>query len=191
MGDIGDAGARLLGVEVVMTHDQGLGVTPVQFLEQPSHGSLLRLGARVGGLTADVQPALVADAYRVGIVVLAVGTRQPFRTTGLYRSVTADHVVVADAEVKASLAMPRVNLSGRGCLVGHHCRTVDDDQCNGSHFGMKLTTTNGSQRGQEGRECGYYYLHRNLKKLLLHSVFYCHTDLHRSSLIFIPPEFSS
>ena len=110
-----------------MTHDQGLGVTPVQCLEQLSHGSLLRLGARVGGLTADVQPALVTDANRVGIVVLAVGTRQPVRTTGLYTAVTTDHVVVADAEVKASLAMPRINLSDRGGLVGPHRRTVDDD----------------------------------------------------------------
>ena len=178
MGDIGDAGARLLGVEVVMTHDQGFGVSPVQCLEQSSHGNLLRLGTRVGGLTADIQPALVADADRVGIVVHAVGTRQPFRTTGLYRSVTTDHVVVANAEVKASLAMPRIDLSGRGGLVRPHRRTVDDDQCNGSHTATQLTTTNGSQRGQEGCECGYYNLHRNLKKLLLHSVFYCHTDLH-------------
>jgi hypothetical protein len=29
------------------------------------------------GLTADVEPALVADAYRVGIVVQAVGTNFP------------------------------------------------------------------------------------------------------------------
>jgi len=33
---------------------------------------------------------------------------------------------------------------------------------------MQLTTTNSTQRGQEGCECGYYYLHRNLKKLFLH-----------------------
>ena len=46
----------------------------MQFFEESSHGSLLSLGARVGGLTADVEPALVADADRVGIVVLAVGT---------------------------------------------------------------------------------------------------------------------
>ena len=32
--DIGDAGAGLLGVEVVMTYDQGLGITPVQVFEQ-------------------------------------------------------------------------------------------------------------------------------------------------------------
>ena len=74
MGDVLDAGTILLGIQVVMTQDHGFGIAPVQFLKQPSHGSLLRLSACVGGLTADVEPALVADADRVGIVVLAVGT---------------------------------------------------------------------------------------------------------------------
>ena len=134
MGDIGDAGAILIGVEVVMTYDQGFGITPVQFFEQRSHGNLLRLRARIVGPSADVESTLVADADRVGIVVHAVGTRQPFRTARLYTTVTTDHVVVANAEVKASLAMPRIDLSGRGGLVGPHRRTVDDDQCNGSHF---------------------------------------------------------
>ena len=116
-----------------MAYDQGFGVTPVQFFEQSSHGGLLRLGTRVGGLSSCIVPTLVADANRVGIVILAVGTRQPFRTAGLYTAVTTDHVVVADTEVEASLAMPRVDLSGRGGLVGPHRRTMDDDQCDGSH----------------------------------------------------------
>ena len=59
-----------------MTDDQGFRVTPVQVFQQPPECRLLRLGARVGGLTSDIQPALVADAYRVGVVVLAVGTEQ-------------------------------------------------------------------------------------------------------------------
>lgn len=74
MDDVGDARAILLGIQVVMTDDHGAGIARMQFLKQSSHGSLLRLCARVGGLTADVEPALVADADRVGIVVLAVGT---------------------------------------------------------------------------------------------------------------------
>ena len=121
MDDILDAGAILLGIQVVVTNNHGFGVTSVQFFKQFSHGSLLRLGARVSGLTADVEPALVADAYRVGIVVLAVGTDHPFRTAWLYRSVTTDHVVVADTEVETSLAMPSVDLSGRACLIGLYC----------------------------------------------------------------------
>ena len=90
----------------MMTYNQSLRVATVQVLEQSAHSSLLFIGTRVGGLTADVEPALVADAYRVGVVVQAVGTCQPFRTAWLNRSVTTDHVVVADAEVETPLAVP-------------------------------------------------------------------------------------
>ena len=127
MGDVGDAGAILLRVQVVMTQNDGTRITLVQFLKQSSHGSLLSLGARIGGLTADVKPALVADADRVGIVVHAVGTDHPFRTAWLYRSVTTDHVVVAYAEVETSLAVPCIDLSDRTCLVRPHCRTMNDN----------------------------------------------------------------
>ena len=82
MGDVGDAGAVLLWIQIVVAYDYGAGITRVQLLKQSSHGSLLRLSARVGGLTADVIPALIADADRVGIMVLAVGPDHPFHTTG-------------------------------------------------------------------------------------------------------------
>ena len=127
MGNVGDAGAVLLWIQVMMTDNHGAGIALVQFLKQSSHGSLLRLGARVGGLAADIKSALVADADRVGIMVLAVGTDHPFRTAWLYRSVTTDHVVVAYAEVEASLAMPCIDLSDRTCLVRPHCRTMNNN----------------------------------------------------------------
>ena len=139
MGDIGDTGAILRGIEVVMTYDHGFGIALVQFLKQFSHGSLLRLSARVGGLTADIEPALIADADGVGIMVHTVGTDHPFRTAWLYCSVSTDHVVVADTEFPMVItAMPRINLSGRTCLVGSDCRTVDNEQCNAAHFYKKL-----------------------------------------------------
>ena len=97
----------------MVSYDHGAGVTPVEIFEQLSHGSLLLSGTRVGGLTADVEPALIADTDRVGIVVLAMGTNHPFRPSGLDRSVTTDHVVVTDAEVEPPLAMPGIDLSGR------------------------------------------------------------------------------
>ena len=34
--DVGDAGTRLLGVEVVMSHDHGAGVAPLKVLKEPS-----------------------------------------------------------------------------------------------------------------------------------------------------------
>ena len=121
--------ARTIAVvtEVPMPNYQGAGVTLVQLFEQLPHRSLLFSRARIDGLTADIEPALVADADRVGIVVQAVGADHPFRTTWLNRSVTTNHVVVAYAEVETSLAVPRVDLSDRTCLVGLDCRTVNDN----------------------------------------------------------------
>ena len=95
-----------------MSYNHGAGVTLVQVFEQLSHCHFLRLGTRIGRITPDIEPALVADTYRVGIVVHAVGTDHPFRPTLFYTSVTTDHVVVADAEVETSLAMPRIYLGG-------------------------------------------------------------------------------
>jgi hypothetical protein len=126
-----------------MPYNHGAGVTPVKFFEQSSHGSLLHVRSRIGGLTADVEPALVADANRVGIVVLAVGTDHPFRTAWLYRSVSSDHVVVADTELPALSTMPRVYLSGRARLVRPHRRTVNDNQRYRSHkTPLQLATKN-------------------------------------------------
>ena len=112
-----------------MPDDQGTGVTLVEIFKQLPHRRLLRSRTRVVGLTADVEPALVADADRVGIVVQTVGTDHPFRPTGLNLSVTTDHVVVADAKlIMAVFAVPGINLSGRRCLVGLYCRTMNDYQ---------------------------------------------------------------
>ena len=79
-----------------MSDDQGAGVTLVEILEQLSHRRLLRCRTRVVGLTADVE-------------------------------LTTDHVVVADAKlIMAVFAVPGINLSGRRCLVGPYCRTMND-----------------------------------------------------------------
>ena len=69
-----EIGTGLARIQVVMTQYQGLGIAPAQLSEQPSHGSLLLWSTRVGGLPADVEPSLVADADGVGVVVHAVGT---------------------------------------------------------------------------------------------------------------------
>ena len=117
-----------------MPYNHSAGVTPVKLFEQFAHGSLLHVRSRIGGLTADVQPALVADANRVGVMVLAVGTDHPLRTAWLYCSVPTDYVVVAYTELPAPLAMPHIYLSGRTHLVGFHGRTVDDNHGDGSHI---------------------------------------------------------
>ena len=123
--------AILSVIQVVVTDNHGAGVTPVQVFQQLSHRSLLLSRSRVSGLTADVQTTLVAYAYRVFVVVLAfymaVGANHPFWSAGLNLSVTTDDVMVADAELEASVSMPRIYISGGRCLVGPYCRTMNDD----------------------------------------------------------------
>ena len=115
--------AILSVIQVVVTDDHGAGVAPMQVFQQLSHRSLLLSRSRISGLTANVQTTLVAYAYRVFVVVLAfymaVGANHPFRSAGLN--------LVADTEFPASLAVPRIYLSGGRCLVGPYCRTMNDD----------------------------------------------------------------
>ena len=129
-----EAGAVSVVSEVTMADDQGAGVTPVQLFEQLSHGLLLCLGARVGGLSADIQATLVADADGVAVVVQAVRPDQKLGPARLHLSVTTDDVMVADAELEAPLAVPCVDLSGGALLVRAHGRTVYYYQCDCSHF---------------------------------------------------------
>ena len=109
---VDDARTVLMGVQVVVTDDHGAGVTPVQVFQQLSHRNLLLSRSRISGLTADVQTTLVAHADGVAVVVQAVGANHPFWSAGLNLSVTTDDVVVSDAEFPASLAVPRIYLSG-------------------------------------------------------------------------------
>ena len=125
----------------MMTYDQSAGVTLMQVFEQLSHRNLLRFSTRVGRSASDIKPTLVADAYRVGIVVLAVGTDHVLRTAWLNRSVTTDNVVVADAEVETSLAMPCIDLGGRTQLVRLYCRTMNNNQGYSAHACTKKVDT--------------------------------------------------
>ena len=164
-----EAGAVAVVTEVAMAYDQGTGVTLVEIFEQQSHALLLLCRTRVGGLTSNVEPPFVADAYRMGVVVQTVGTDHPFRPTGLDLSVTTDHVVVADAKlIMAVFAVPGINLSGRRCLVGLYCRTMNDYQCNNSHTCALLDgTRHCSQCCQDRRSDRHDDLHKKLCRLFL------------------------
>jgi hypothetical protein len=107
-----------------MPYDQGAGVTLMQVFEQSPHRHLLLSRTRIDGLTAGIIPTLVADADRMGIMVQAVGTDHPFWAAWLNRSVTTDHVVVADAFIMSVFAMPLIDIFRRRCLVGPYSRTM-------------------------------------------------------------------
>ena len=64
MNHILDARTILQRIEVVMTYYYRAGIALVQFFKQSSHGYLLSLSAGIVGLTSDIEPSLVADAYR-------------------------------------------------------------------------------------------------------------------------------
>ena len=121
----------------MVTDYHGAGVTLVKFFEELTQCLLLCLSTRISGLTADVQTTLVAYANRVLVVVLAcymaVCASHPFRSAWLYRSVTADDVMVADTEFEPSLAMPRIYLSCRTGLVRAYRTAVNHYQCNSPH----------------------------------------------------------
>jgi len=73
-GDILDAGTCLVGVQVMVAQDHGAGVALVELFKKLTEGCLLRLGARVGGLTADITSflRLVLDQIIVIIAAAAV-----------------------------------------------------------------------------------------------------------------------
>ena len=96
----------------MVTDDESLGVAAVQVGEQTPEGFLLCLGARVGRLSADVEPTLVADADGVAVVVPAVGADHILRPSLFDLSAAADDVVVADAKFPALLPVPGVDLGG-------------------------------------------------------------------------------
>ena len=119
------AGTVLLGVQVVVTDNHGAGVTPVKVFKEPPQGLFLGHCPRVGGLTADVQPALVAHTYRVRVMVQTVCPDQKLGPARLHLAVTTDHIVVADAELEAPLPVPAVYLGNGALLVRAHRRTVN------------------------------------------------------------------
>ena len=88
MDHVLDAGTVLVRVEIVVTDNDSAGVTPVQVLQELTHGLTLLLGSRIIGLTTRVVTTFVAHTDGVLVVVHAVSPSQPFRSTLLYLSVT-------------------------------------------------------------------------------------------------------
>ena len=128
LGDAGEARTVLRGIQIAMTDNQCAGVALVQMFEQRAHGLLLFSRPRVGGLTASIVPALVADAYRVAVVVQAVSADHPFRTAFFDCSVTTDDVMITDTKLPVViLPVPTVDLCRRTRLVRPHRTAMNND----------------------------------------------------------------
>jgi len=84
--------------------------------------------------------------------------------------------------------MPRIYLSGRGGLVGLHCRTMNDDQCDGSHnyslfhagLNEERCDHKGYQRPNELQGLSNFYsidLHKTCKfKIIIHFLSFLRPD---------------
>lgn len=68
----------------------------LQLLDELRHRLLLGLGAGVGEMAVLVQAALIADAYRGGVVAAGMGTHALQGSGVGHRAVSADVIVVAD-----------------------------------------------------------------------------------------------
>lgn len=128
-----EARTGLARIQVVMTHDDGLRIIQPEREEQIQQRLLLRLGARVGRSALAVESAFVADADRVAVVVLAVGARLLFRSSGMDVSVARDIVMVADVtEVPVLHVVALAGLEAQA-LTLRRGRAVNDNQSDGSH----------------------------------------------------------
>ncbi len=97
-------------IQIVVAHYQGMRISPFQFLQQAEHLLLLSFCARVCRHTVSIESTLIAYTDGVLVMPLAVSSDHIFRSSRFQFSVASDDVVVADAEVKPPLAMPRIHL---------------------------------------------------------------------------------
>ena len=91
-----EAGAGLLGIQIPVTHDKGIGEELLQLTEQRQERGFLRQGARVLRTTLGIQTALVTDADAVAVVVQAVGTHGFQPSPAVNHAVARQVVVVTD-----------------------------------------------------------------------------------------------
>ena len=126
-----------VGRQVAMPQDDGVGELLVQACQQRAQTLALCPRARVGSLAHGIQPALVADTYRVLVVPPAVRPRLAECTPRVYGAVARHVVVVADVLHPASDVIPPALLQGVA-LPGPRGRAVQDNHRDGSHSVMQL-----------------------------------------------------
>ncbi len=120
--------------QVTMTNDAGLWIVHLQGAQQVQQGILLQGGTGVGGFPVFVQAALIADAYRVGIITFGMGPGHLFRSSEVQLTVAGDVEVVATAVAEASCPVVSVQLFEGVALVTTCSRTMNDYQLYLSHI---------------------------------------------------------
>ena len=125
--------------QVAVTEDDGIGKLAVELREQGAQALALCIGTRVGRFAVGIQTALVAHAYRMLVVALAVGARLAQRTACVDGAVTRNIIMVADvlhtaADMVLAAALEAITLPGPGG------RAMKDDKPNRSHNFQSLTS---------------------------------------------------
>ena len=111
----------------MMAYYKGSGEACLQCPDELPQGAPLLGRAGVGRTAGLVEPALVAHAYAVPVVVLAMGTRLRRRSPWLHGAVAAYYIVIAYA-LPAPLFVPSVDVVNRALLPGSDSRAVNDDK---------------------------------------------------------------
>ena len=124
---------RLHGIQVMMPHYQRFGEQEAQLAQQCQHTSLLHQSTRIGRCAVRRESALIADADRMPVVVLAMRSHLFQRSSAVNLSVAGDiemvsyvrEAPVADVVLAAGLKIQPPPLRGGGA--------VDNNQGDGSH----------------------------------------------------------
>ena len=121
------AGACLVAVQVVVSEHKGFGIACLQFLHQQAQGLFLCLRACVGRPSGGIQSALVAYAYGMFVVPLAVCAWGVLRASFLYCAVPPHDIVVANP-FPPQFPVPGIYLAGRRALPGPYARAMQDNK---------------------------------------------------------------
>lgn len=127
------ARARLLRIQITVSHHQRPRKHPFQFAQQGQQAGALFQRPRIGRLSTGIQSTFVADTYRVAVVPFAMRTDLFQRTSAANTAVAGDVKMIAnvaespvtDMVFAATLKIQAPPLWGGGA--------VDNKQGNGSH----------------------------------------------------------
>ena len=128
-----EAGTVFPGCQIAMAHDQGFGETFLQLADQSQQRGFLFRGAGVARTARSVQPAFVADADGVAVVILAVRPHLFQRTAPVDLAVAGEVEVVADvAETAVTDVVTAAGLKAKA-LPLRGGRAMEDDQGDRAH----------------------------------------------------------
>lgn len=115
-----------------MTENLCVGIVYLQTAEQCHQRVLLGRGARVSGSAVGIKAALVADAYRMGIVTSGMGTSHLLRATTVYFAILRNIVVIADG-LETTCQMTGFQVFDGEILCDSRCRAVNHNKVYSSH----------------------------------------------------------